>query len=204
MIYLNNLIDIDLQKSPQLIQNLTNLTELELFSYSYLRLTHFLCSISKFCNHLHKLVFRGNMIINLVTDKYVAIREANQVASLIKLQHNLIHLELFDINEEDIWKVIMESIIETQSNSLEVLIFNNVTICSKMILFHLKSLQNLKELRFNECIFRTNPLANQSKNSWEGLRLPKLESLEIDFTEETREDSKELTSILLGSFPLKN
>ncbi|CAG8497418.1 8145_t:CDS:2 [Funneliformis caledonium] len=202
LVYLNNLIDIDLPKSPKLNQNLVNLSEIELYSYSYLRLTHFLCSISKICKNIRKLVFRANMVLTSTSDKFAAIREANQVATLIKFQHHLVHLELFDINDEEFWEVVMDSVIKSQSNSLNVLIFNNVTICSINVLFHLVPLQNLKELRFDKCIFKTSSAIQPKENehhNWKDLWFPKLKYLEIDFTDDTKDDSKELTSILLKS-----
>ncbi|CAG8578114.1 7654_t:CDS:2 [Funneliformis mosseae] len=176
LVYLNNLIDIDLPKSPKLNQNLVNLSELE--------------------------VVQANMVLTSTSDKFAAIREANQVASLIKFQHHLVHLELFDINDEEFWEVVMDSVIESQSNSLNVLIFNNVTICSINVLFHLVPLQNLKELRFDKCIFKTSSAIQPKEkehHNWKDLRFPKLKYLEIDFTDDTKDDSKELSSILLKS-----
>ncbi|EXX76548.1 hypothetical protein RirG_032170 [Rhizophagus irregularis DAOM 197198w] len=186
-------------KFPDTIQFFINLTELVLIiKESKYKI---FSSLSQICHNIQKLIVK----INFPT--YVScgfgmmqgiISEVNHLASLIRSQHNLVHFELFDIPETGINKI-LESLKESQHNSLKTLILNNALISynNSTILFYLKYLQNLQELKFNKCICNRNIFYNnkynkidifdEEKNYEEGLWLPNLKYLQVDYIDENEE-----------------
>ncbi|RIA78917.1 hypothetical protein C1645_816294 [Glomus cerebriforme] len=102
---------------------------------------------------------------------------------------------------------ILESLKETQHNSLKTLIFNSILIDYDVyFVFYLKYFQNLQELRFIKCIYkqvwRLNKIDIEKRNYYEeGLWLSNLKLLQIDNLDEYND---KLSSILLGCFPLIN
>ncbi|PKC13394.1 hypothetical protein RhiirA5_459526 [Rhizophagus irregularis] len=207
-------------KFPDTIQFFINLTELVLIiKESKYKI---FSSLSQICHNIQKLIVK----INFPT--YVScgfgmmqgiISEVNHLASLIRSQHNLVHFELFDIPETGINKI-LESLKESQHNSLKTLILNNALISynNSTILFYLKYLQNLQELKFNKCICNRNIFYNnkynkidifdEEKNYEEGLWLPNLKYLQVDYIDENEVEFKDLSfflsSILIRCSPLIN
>ncbi|PKC57375.1 hypothetical protein RhiirA1_472594, partial [Rhizophagus irregularis] len=133
-------------------------------------------------------------------------------------QHNLVHFELFDIPETGI-NEILNSLKESQHNSLKTLILNNARInYNGTILSYMKYLQNLQELRFNKCICNRNVFFNNKNNKndifdgennyEEGLWLPNLKYLQVDYIDGKGEKLNELSliisSILIRCSPLIN
>jgi hypothetical protein len=194
-------------KVPETIQFFANLTEL-VFTVRK-RKYEILSSLTLICHNIQKLIISIGYPINAYCGNAVMAAisgETNSLASLIRSQHNLFHFELFDIPAMGI-NVILKSLKESQCNSLKTLILNNARISNNCnILFYLKYLQNLQELRFNRCICsRTIILSNEynkidifdeEKKYEEGLWLPNLKYLQVDYIDEKRVEFKELSSIL--------
>ncbi|CAB5370554.1 unnamed protein product [Rhizophagus irregularis] len=152
-------------KIPEITQFFANLTELiltirerkyEIFSF-----------LSLICYNIQKLIIRIDYPIYSFCGNGTATeisRESYYLASLIRSQHNLVHLELFDIPEMGI-NEILKSLKESQHNSLKTLIFNNARInYNSTILSYMKYLQNLQELRFNKCVCNRIVFFNNKKN----------------------------------------
>src|ERR1044072_1165832 len=96
------------------------------------------------------------------------------LTSLIRSQRNLIYFELFNDYYGDVIEI-FKSLKETQ-HSLKTLIFNNSSISvNNTLLFHLKYLQNLQELRFIKCSYEKS---DNEKEPYQGdLWLPNLKYL---------------------------
>ncbi|PKC13596.1 hypothetical protein RhiirA5_351415, partial [Rhizophagus irregularis] len=152
-------------KIPEITQFFANLTELiltirerkyEIFSF-----------LSLICYNIQKLIIRIDYPIYSFCGNGTATeisRESYYLASLIRSQHNLVHLELFDIPEMGI-NEILKSLKESQHNSLKTLILNNARInYNSTILSYMKYLQNLQELRFNKCVCNRIVFFNNKKN----------------------------------------
>jgi hypothetical protein len=181
----------------------SNLTELVLTTEE--RKTRIFYSLSRICHNIQKLIVKVkfNSITNyygtaLMRETNNTLEEANQLISLIKSQNHLIYFELYDTHEAGT-REILKSLKETQHNSLKILILSNVLIDNNnTLLLYLKYLRNLQELRLNKCIY-------QERNSpyyWEDLWLPNLKYFQLDYIEEHKEVSEELSTILLGCSPL--
>ncbi|RIA84459.1 hypothetical protein C1645_784089 [Glomus cerebriforme] len=133
------------------------------------------------------------------------LEDSKKLASLIRSQHNLIYFELFDTHQEGMSEI-LKSLKESQHNSLKTLIFNYITIDNNDdVLIYLKYFQNLQELRFYKCIYDEVRKMDEKKNYYEeGLWLSNLKCLQIDYIDEYKEESEELSSILFGCSPLLN
>ncbi|RGB38334.1 hypothetical protein C1646_812705 [Rhizophagus diaphanus] len=178
---------IEESNSIQFFDNLTELI-LTIEEYKY----EILLFLSQICHNIQKLIINYS--------------ESNSLISLIRTQHNLVHFEIFDVPEMYIIEI-LESLKYSQHNSLRTLILNNVQIISNStILLYLKYLQNLQELRFNNCIYRRNlffdneynkkDIFDEEKNYEEGLWLPNLKYLQVNFIDENEEEFNELSFIL--------
>ncbi|CAB4428497.1 unnamed protein product [Rhizophagus irregularis] len=194
-------------KIPEIIHFFDNLTELVLAISG----CGIFSSFSQICRNIQKLIIR------IDSPFYGVVRvESYQLASLIRSQHNLVHFELFGTPEMGINKT-LESLKESQHNSLKTLILNNSRIdYNATILSYLKYLQNLQELRFNNCICKRNiyfsikkyknDIFDDRKNYEEGLWLPNLKYLQVDYIDEKEEEFNELSfvisSILIRCSPL--
>ncbi|PKY38636.1 hypothetical protein RhiirA4_451656 [Rhizophagus irregularis] len=183
-------------KSIQFFQFFDNLTEL-ILTIKENKYEIFLF-LSQICHNIQKLITK--------TDYRNSTCESNSLISLIRTQHNLVHFEIFDVPEMYI-NEILESLKYSQHNSLRTLILNNVRIIyNSTILSYLKYLQNLQELRFNNCICRRNlffdneynkkDIFDEEKNYEEGLWLPNLKYLQVNFIDENEEEFNELSFIL--------
>jgi hypothetical protein len=200
-----NLLIDDLETSQFFI----NLTELILIANEDKRQIFF--ALSQVCHNIQKLVIK---IVYPIYSKYYPCTarsciykwdEINYLISLIRYQHNLVYFELFDISEKGMDEI-LKSLKESQHNSLKTLILNNVRINNNsIILSYLKYLQNLQELRFNKCIcyrivinnkYNKIDIIDEEKNYEEGLWLPNLKYLQVDYIDERGLEFEELSFIL--------
>ncbi|GBB97507.1 hypothetical protein RclHR1_00030064 [Rhizophagus clarus] len=191
--------------NSETIQFFSNLTELVFTTEE--RKTRIFSSLSQICHNIQKLIVKVKF--NVITNNYGTaltretnntLEEAKQLISLIKSQHNLVYFELYDTHEAGTSEI-LKSLKETQHDSLKTLILSDVFINNNnTILLYLKYLRNLQELRLNKCIYQQN----NSPCYWEDLWLPNLKYIQLDYIEEHKEVSEELSSILLGCSPLAN
>jgi hypothetical protein len=207
-------------KVPEIIQFFANLTEL-VITVREIKYEIFLF-LSQICYNIWKLIIRIDYpknVLGLGGGNATITVEAVSLASLIRSQHNLVYFELFDIPEVGINKI-LESLKESQCNSLKTLILNNARISNNIstILSYLKYLQNLQELRFNKCICNENIIFNnkyskidifdEEKCYEKGLWLPNLKYLQVDYVDEKGKEfevlSSILSSILIRCSPLIN
>ncbi|CAB4428500.1 unnamed protein product [Rhizophagus irregularis] len=207
-------------KNPEITQFFANLTELILTIRE--RKYEIFSSLSLICYNIQKLIIRIDYPIYYFYCGNAARAEVSSesyyLASLIRSQHNLVHFELFDIPETGI-NEILNSLKESQHNSLKTLILNNARInYNSTILSYMKYLQNLQELRFNKCICNRNVFFNNKNNKndifdeennyEEGLWLPNLKYLQVDYIDGKGEKLNELSliisSILIRCSPLIN
>ncbi|CAB5383128.1 unnamed protein product [Rhizophagus irregularis] len=177
-------------KNPEITQFFANLTELILTIRE--RKYEIFSSLSLICYNIQKLIIRIDYPIYFYCGNAARAEvssESYYLASLIRSQHNLVHFELFDIPETGI-NEILNSLKESQHNSLKTLILNNARInYNGTILSYMKYLQNLQELRFNKCICNRNVFFNNKNNKndifdeennyEEGLWLPNLKYLQM-------------------------
>ncbi|CAG8760806.1 606_t:CDS:2, partial [Rhizophagus irregularis] len=179
-------------KNPEITQFFANLTELILTIRE--RKYEIFSSLSLICYNIQKLIIRIDYPIYFYCGNAARAEvssESYYLASLIRSQHNLVHFELFDIPETGI-NEILNSLKESQHNSLKTLILNNARInYNGTILSYMKYLQNLQELRFNKCLW-----------------LPNLKYLQVDYIDGKGEKLNELSliisSILIRCSPLIN
>ncbi|CAB4428565.1 unnamed protein product [Rhizophagus irregularis] len=182
-------------KNPEITQFFANLTDLVLTIRE--RKYEIFSSLSQICYNIQKLIIRINYYPPYTfcgaTEVEISC-ESYYLASLIRSQHNLVHFELFDIPEMGSINEILKSLKESQHNSLKTLILNNARInYNSTILFYMKHLQILQELRFNKCICNRIVFFNNKKNKndiddeknyEEGLWLPNLKYLQVDYIDE--------------------
>ncbi|RIA84460.1 hypothetical protein C1645_832240 [Glomus cerebriforme] len=193
---------------PEIKQSFTNLTEL-VFTARGDKSTIF-SLLSQICHNIQKMIitieYDCSIICTPLIEKDETLEESKVLASLIKSQHNLIYFELFDTHQEDLSEI-LKALKESQHNSLKTLIFNYIVIDNNDdVLIYLKYFQNLQELRFNKCNYGRNwKMVDEKKNYYEeGLWLPNLKCLQIDYKDAYKEESEELSSILFGCSPLLN
>ncbi|POG76051.1 hypothetical protein GLOIN_2v1474929 [Rhizophagus irregularis DAOM 181602=DAOM 197198] len=216
--YILNLL-IKESKIPEITQFFANLTELVLTIRE--RKYEIFFSFSQICYNIQKLIIRINYPIYFYCGNAARAEvssESYYLASLIRSQHNLVHFELFDIPEMGI-NEILKSLKESQHNSLKTLILNNARInYNSTILSYMKYLQNLQELRLINCICGRGIFLNNKKNKKdifddeknyeEGLWLPNLKYLQVDYIDEKGEELNELSliisSVLIRCSPLLN
>jgi hypothetical protein len=216
--YILNLL-IKESKIPEITQFFANLTELVLTIRE--RKYGIFSSLSQICHNIQKLIIRIDYIYPIYSfcenaNRAEVSSESYSLASLIRSQHNLVHFELFDIPEMGIDKI-LKSLKESQHNSLKTLILNNARIDNNgTILSYIKYLQNLQKLRFNNCISsriiffndkkNKKDIFDEEKNYGEGLWLPNLKYLQVDYIDENGEELNELSfiisSILIRCSPL--
>ncbi|PKY19381.1 hypothetical protein RhiirB3_523484 [Rhizophagus irregularis] len=216
--YILNLL-IKESKIPEITQFFANLTELILTIRE--RKYEIFSSLSLICYNIQKLIIRIDYPIYFYCGNAARAEvssESYYLASLIRSQHNLVHFELFDIPEMGI-NEILKSLKESQHNSLKTLILNNARInYNSTILSYMKYLQNLQELRLINCICGRGIFLNNKKNKKdifddeknyeEGLWLPNLKYLQVDYIDEKGEELNELSliisSVLIRCSPLLN
>ncbi|GBB97500.1 hypothetical protein RclHR1_00030057 [Rhizophagus clarus] len=213
--YIFNLLTNESKILLDTTQFFVNLNEL-VFTANEMK-SDILFYLSQNCHNIQKLIITIGCHFSISMWKWkrnYTLFEADHLASLIRSQYNLVYFELFDTLEIGI-NVILNSLKESQYNSLKTLIFNNVFINNNStILFYLKFLQNLQELRFNKCICKRNimfdriDIFDEEKNHEKGLWLPNLKYLQVDYIDENKVEFKELSfilsSILIRCSPLIN
>ncbi|RIA99457.1 hypothetical protein C1645_870005 [Glomus cerebriforme] len=191
---------------PEIRQSFTNLTEL-VFSVGGDKSTIF-SSLSQICHNIQKMIIilPYPYIFCLFGDSFIKNEDSlEKLASLIRSQHNLIYFELSDnTHQKGTMSEILKSLKESQHNSLKTLIFKYIMIDNNdNVLIYLKYFQNLQELTFYKCIY--DGKMDEKKNYYEeGLWLPNLKCLQIDYKNEYKKESEELLSILFGCSPLLN
>ncbi|GES95570.1 hypothetical protein GLOIN_2v1474929 [Rhizophagus clarus] len=201
--YILNLLTNESKFLLETTQFFVNLNEL-VFTVNEMK-SDILFSLSKICHNIQKLIITISSHIFVSKwkwkENYISY-EAEQLTSLIRSQRNLVYFELFDTLEVGISKI-LNSLKESQYNSLKSLIFNNIYInCNSEILFYLQFLQNLQELKFNKCIcyriimFNKIDIFDEEKNHEKGLWLPNLKYLQVDYIDENKVEFKELSFIL--------